>query len=71
MKKEEEKLNYFKGRGSQVNTDNRFLKNKYVEEHYEMLDEPLLSDERTQILFENPKKIVNIVKSPDVPECIP
>lgn len=58
--------NYFKGRGAQINTSNKFLKNTYVQEHYEMLDEPLVSDEKTQILYEYPKKIINKVKSPDV-----
>ncbi len=58
---------YFKGRGSQINTDNKFLKNKYVTEHDEVLDEPLLSNEKTQIFYEHPKKIVNVVKSPDIP----
>jgi hypothetical protein len=58
---------YFKGRGAQVNTDNRFLKGRYVTEFDEVLDEPLLSDAKTQILFEHPKKIINVVKSPDIP----
>lgn len=66
MDENEEKSNYFKGRGSQINTSNKYLKNRYVEEHPEMLDEPLLTDEKTQILFEHPKKIVNKVKSPDI-----
>ncbi len=67
MINKEENPNYFKGRGAQVNTDNRFLKNTYTTEHDEVLDEPLLSHEKTQVLFEFPKKIVNLVKSPDVP----
>jgi DNA repair photolyase len=67
MLESEEKINYFKGRGAQVNTDNRFLKERYITEHDEVLDEPLLSNEKTQILFEHSKKIVNLVKSPDIP----
>ena len=67
MEEQEEQLKYFKGRGAQLNTDNRFLKNRYVAEHDEVLDEPLLSNEKTQIFFEHPKKIVNMVKSPDIP----
>jgi DNA repair photolyase len=59
-----EQSDYFRGRGAQVNTDNRFLKGRYVTEHDEVLDEPLLSDAKTQILFEHPKKIINVVKSP-------
>jgi DNA repair photolyase len=66
MKDDAEDINYFKGRGAQLNTHNKFLKGTYVSEHIEMLDEPLLSDEKTQILFEYPKKIINSVKSPDV-----
>lgn len=58
---------YLKGRGSQINTDNKYLKHRYVTEHEEMLDEPLLSNEKTQIYYEHPKKIVNVVKSPDIP----
>ena len=67
MENEEKELTYFKGRGSQVNTDNRFLKGTYVAEHIEGLDEPLLSDVKTQIFLEHPKKIINVVKSPDIP----
>jgi DNA repair photolyase len=66
MQENEKDPTYFKGRGSQLNTANRFLKNTYVEEHEEMLDEPLLSDEKTQIFYEHPKKIINLVKSPDL-----
>ena len=42
---------FFKGRGAQVNTDNKFLKRKYVIDHIEGLDEPLLENSATQ-LFE-------------------
>lgn len=58
---------YFKGRGAQIKTENRFLKNQYVTEHTEGLDEPLLSSPTTQIFLETPKKIVNKVVSPDIP----
>jgi hypothetical protein len=47
---------FFKGRGAQVNTHNKFLKNKYVLEHVEGLDEQLLEDTRTQLFEENAKK---------------
>jgi DNA repair photolyase len=56
----------FKGRGAQINSANPYLRHSYVEEHIEGLDEPLLSDEKTQIFFEHPKKIVNKVDSPDL-----
>ncbi len=57
---------YLKGRGAQIKTGNRFLKNQYVTEHPEGLDEPLFDSPNTQIFFETPKKIVNKVESPDL-----
>lgn len=57
---------YFKGRGAQIKTENKFLKVRYVEEHIEGLDEPLLTSPSTQIFYEQPKKIVNKVTSPDL-----
>lgn len=58
--------NYFKGRGAQLKTENRFLKAHYVAEHVEGLDEPLLSSPETQLFYEHPKTIVNKVTSPDL-----
>jgi DNA repair photolyase len=57
---------YFKGRGAQIKSENRFLKSQYVTDHIEGLDEPLLESPNTQIFFETPKKIVNKVESPDL-----
>lgn len=57
---------FIKGRGSQINTKNKFLKNEYVEEHIEGLDEQLRTAPSTQIFYERPKKIVNKVSSPDL-----
>lgn len=57
---------YFKGRGAQIKTGNRFLKTQYVTDHIEGLDEPLFSAPETQIYFESPKTIVNKVTSPDL-----
>jgi DNA repair photolyase len=57
---------YFKGRGAQIKTENKFLKSQYVTEHTEGLDEPLLDTPNTQIFIETPKKIVNKVDSPDL-----
>src|SRR5476651_2043429 len=56
----------FKGRGAQVNTHNKFLKNKYVLDHIEGLDEPLLENSATQLFEETPKKIVSESNSPDL-----
>ncbi|MBY0434021.1 MAG: radical SAM protein, partial [Cyclobacteriaceae bacterium] len=58
--------NYFKGRGAQIKTENKFLKSQYTTEHIEGLDEALLENPATQIFQENPKKIVNKVDSPDL-----
>jgi len=63
----EENQEYFKGRGAQVNTHNKFLKNKYITEHIEGLDEELHENISTQIIPENAKSIVSISKSPDLP----
>ncbi|GAA4929539.1 PA0069 family radical SAM protein [Mucilaginibacter defluvii] len=57
---------FFKGRGAQVNTHNKFLKSKYVLEHVEGLDEPLLGNTATQLYEETPKKIVSESNSPDL-----
>lgn len=57
---------YFKGRGAQIRTENKFLKAQYVTEHIEGLDEPLLENPNTQIFQENAKKILNRVDSPDL-----
>lgn len=62
-----ENQEYFKGRGAQINTHNRFLKQKNVEEHIEGIDEPALENSRTKYYIEHPKKIVNKVNSPDIP----
>lgn len=62
----EDNPEYFKGRGAQVNTHNKFLKNKYVQEHIEGLDEPMLENSGTQIFEEHPKKIVSESNSPDL-----
>lgn len=57
---------FFKGRGAQINVHNKFLKNKYVTDYIEGLDEPLLENTATQIFEENPKKIVSESNSPDL-----
>ncbi len=57
---------YFGGRGAQVNTQNRFLKQAYATDHIEGLDEDFLQDEKTEYLHTFPKTIINKVDSPDV-----
>jgi DNA repair photolyase len=57
---------YFKGRGAQIKSENKFLKAQYVTDHIEGLDEPLLENPKTQIFEDTPKKILNRVDSPDL-----
>ncbi len=62
-----EKTNeYFKGRGAQANTKNPYLKNQYVAEHIEGIDEEKLENSATKYFYESPKKIINKVDSPDI-----
>lgn len=58
---------FIKGRGAQIQTKNQFLKQEYVTEHDEGLDEQWAIDVKTMYLMENPKKMVNKVESPDLP----
>lgn len=55
-----------KGRGAQIQTHNKFLKNKRVLEHIEGLDEEADDKFHTEYLVENAKTFVNKVNSPDV-----
>ena len=57
---------YLKGRGAQINTPNKFLKNQQVKEHIEGIDDWTEKNEATQYFVDNAKGIVNKVTSPDV-----
>ncbi len=57
---------YFKGRGAQIKTGNKYLKAQYNTDHIEGLDEDLITNPGTQIFHETSKKIVNKVNSPDL-----
>jgi len=57
---------YVKGRGSQINPHNPFLKQEYTIEHIEGVDEAITNDGKTELFFEHPKKIVSITNSPDL-----
>ena len=60
-------MEYMKGKGAQFNPKNPFLKDEYVSEHWEGIDEALIARRpETQILYENPKKVVNRVDSQDL-----
>lgn len=56
----------FRGRGAQFNPHNRFLKQRVVQEHIEAIDEPLLLNEKTEVIITHPKTIVNKIDSPDL-----
>ncbi|MGM9475479.1 PA0069 family radical SAM protein [Pedobacter sp. GSP4] len=61
-----EEKQYFKGRGAQVNPHNKFLKDVYIKEHDEGIDDWEESDRKTSFIVEHSKTIVNKVDSPDV-----
>ncbi len=67
MSNDNNAANYLKGRGAQLNTTNPFSKLTYVTEHIEGLDEPLITNQKTEYYYEHPKKIVNKVDSVDIP----
>ena len=58
---------FVKGRGAQINSDNKFLKQSYVADHIEGIDEAAMDGSpKTEFFFENPKNIVNKIESPDL-----
>ncbi|HWZ22644.1 MAG TPA: PA0069 family radical SAM protein [Cytophagaceae bacterium] len=62
-----ELTNFQKGRGAQKNADNPYLKNSYVTEHIEGIDEPFIDGTvKTEFFTEHSKKIINKVNSPDI-----
>ena len=57
---------YLQGRGAQINTKNRFLKNENTREHIEGIDDWTEENSPTQYLEQESKTIVNKIDSPDV-----
>jgi len=57
---------YFKGRGAQINPNNKFYEQRYVQEFIEGLDEAFLSSDSTKIIATYPKTILSKVNSPDL-----
>ena len=57
---------YFKGRGAQFNPHNKFSKSNYVQAFPEVLDEPMLVTQKTEIIYTYPKTIINKVESTDI-----
>jgi DNA repair photolyase len=65
-RKMDENENYKKGRGAQINTKNRFLKDQHVQEHVEGIDDFTEKQQPTQYIEQEAKSLVNKVNSPDV-----
>jgi DNA repair photolyase len=57
---------YLKGRGAQIKPSNKFLKEEFVTEHIEGIDESHVENPHMQIFHEHPKKIINKIDSPDL-----
>src|SRR6185436_10804202 len=57
---------YLSGRGAQINTKNKFLKDEKTKEHIEGIDDWEESNVATQYLEQESKTIVNKVDSPDL-----
>ncbi len=57
---------YLKGRGAQINTRNRFLRDEVSKEHVEGIDDWTETNVATQYIEQESKTIVNKVDSPDV-----
>jgi DNA repair photolyase len=62
----EEASSYLQGRGAQINTKNKFLKDEKTKEHIEAIDDWEDANIATQYLEQESKSIVNKVESPDV-----
>lgn len=57
---------YIKGRGAQINPNNRFNQFEQVREHWEGIDEDDSIDNKTKFIEVYPKTLVNTIKSPDL-----
>lgn len=66
IKQKEEGQQYLAGRGAQMNTKNRFLKDEKSKEHTEAIDDWEETNVATQYQEQEVKSIVNKVESPDV-----
>jgi len=66
VKQKEENQQYLTGRGAQINTKNRFLKDEKSKENIEAIDDWEEANVATQYQEQEVKSIVNKVESPDV-----
>jgi DNA repair photolyase len=58
---------YYKGRGAQINTKNRFSNSSISTAYLEGIDEQKRIDHKTNIYFESAKNILSKNDSPDIP----
>ena len=65
-REKEDEEQYLEGRGAQLNTPNRFLKNQQVKEEIESIDDWEIQDHGTKYIEQQVKSIVNKVDSPDL-----
>lgn len=65
-KTKEDTDQYLQGRGAQINTGNRFLKDELTREHIEGIDDWSEDNLPTQYIEQQSRTIVNKVESPDV-----
>ena len=61
-----DKEKYLKGRGAQINTNNRYLKQQLSQDYWEAIDEELEQNSKTTFIPTFPKSIINRVDSPDI-----
>lgn len=66
MDRAESSNEYYNGRGAQINTANRFLKNALAKEHAEGIDDWEEPNTKTSFIIGKSKTIANKVDSPDV-----
>ena len=59
-------VSYFKGRGAQLNPNNKFNKTQYSQENIEIIDESFLQKDKTEIIYTYPKTIINRIESEDI-----
>ena len=60
--------NYFKGRGAQLNPNNKFLDKRYTRDYIEGLDEEFLENSSTQFYEENPTSVQNRSDNSEIPK---
>ncbi|NQZ75675.1 MAG: PA0069 family radical SAM protein [Ekhidna sp.] len=61
-------MKYWKGKGAQINTSNRFSGSYLSDESLDGIDEELISEKpKTQVFLEHPKRIISRNDSPDLP----